>query len=223
MISLEPNWGGSCDAMEALASESAAQLKEPAAVADIEASVPAVRADALRAQGEFEQAAKLYQDALRIDPAANALRCSRAWALSQGGRQAEAYAQAKKGFDVDRHSGECVNAGLSAARQMNDRVKVADFATLAIEANPGWAYPYVQRGWAREKDGRRQAAFQDYLAAAKLGDPWAEMRAGHGYFMGWGVKVDRDRGVQWLRKAAADGNGRAKGMLAKALALTGQH
>jgi predicted Zn-dependent protease len=223
MTSLEPKWGGSFGEMEALARESAAQLKDPAAVADIEASVPAARASALRAQGEFERAATLYQDALRIDPSANELRCGRAWALSQGGRQAEAYAQAKEGFDADQHSGECVNAGLWAARQMNDRAKVAALATRAIEANPGWANPYIQRGWASEKDGRREAAFQDYLAAAKLGDPWAEMRAGHGYFMGWGIKADRDRGVQWLRKAAADGNTRAKGMLAKALQLTGQH
>ena len=41
--------------------------------------------------------------------------------------------------------------------------------------------------------------------------------------MGWGVHADQDRGVEWLRKAAADGNLEAKGMLAKALQLTGRH
>jgi predicted Zn-dependent protease len=223
MTSLEPKWGGSFAEMEALARESAAQLKDPAAIADIAARVPAAQADALRGQGEFEQAATLYQDALRLDPAANELRCSRAWALSQGGRHADAYAQAKEGFDRDRHSGECTKAGLWAARQMNDRDKVIAFATLAIAANPSWPYPYLQRGWAQEKDGRREAAFQDYLAAAKRGDLWAEMRAGHDYFMGWGVQADRKHGVEWLRKAAGDGNVEAKGMLAKALQLTGQH
>jgi predicted Zn-dependent protease len=222
MVSLEPKWGGSYAEMEALAREAAAQLKDRAAIADLAASVPAARADDFRSQGEFEKAASLYGEALRIDPAANELRCSRAWALSQGGRHAEAFEQAKEGFDVNRQSGECVNAGLWAARQMKDRDKVAAFATLAIEANPSWAYPYTQRGWAREKGGQRAAAFQDYLAAAKLGDPWSEMRAGHGYFMGWGVQVDRDKGIQWLRKAAADGNVEAKGMLAKALQLTGK-
>ncbi|MGH8746619.1 MAG: hypothetical protein ACREUK_09010, partial [Burkholderiales bacterium] len=222
MISLEPKWGGSYAEVEALARESKAQLKDPAAIADITARVPAIRADELRSRGEFEKAAQLYEDALRIDPAANELRCSRAWALSQGGHHAEAYAQAKEGFDSDRHSGECINAGLWAARQMADRKKVVAFATQAIEANPNWAYPYSQRGWAREKDGQRGAAFQDYLAAAKLGDPWCEMRAGHGYFMGWGVQVDRDQGVDWLRKAVADGNVEAKDMLAKALQLTGK-
>ena len=222
MTSLEPKWGGSFAKMDALARESSAQLKHRAAIAQIAARVPAARADAMRSQGEFEQAAKLYQDALRMDPSANELRCSRAWALSQDGRHAEAYEQAKDGFDADHASAECVRAGLSAARQMKDRGKVVALATRAIEANPNWAYPYTQRGWAREKDGRREAAFRDYLAAAKLGDPWAEMRAGHGYFMAWGVQADRDQGVEWLRKAAADGNLEAKGMLAKALQLTGQ-
>jgi predicted Zn-dependent protease len=222
MTSLEPKWGGSYAEMEALARESAAQLKDRAAIADLAASVPAAKADDFRSQGEFEKAAQLYADALRINPAANELRCTRAWALSQGGRHAEAYVQAKQGFDLDRHSGECMNAALWAARQMKDRDKVAAFATLAIESNPNWAYPYTQRGWASEKGGQRAAAFQDYLAAAKLGDAWSEMRAGHGYFMGWGVQVDRDKGIEWLRKAAADGNVEAKGMLAKALQLTGK-
>jgi len=222
MTSLEPKWGGSYAEMEALARDAAAQLKDRAAIADLAASVPAARADDLRSQGEFEKAASLYGEALRIDPAANELRCSRAWALSQGGRHAEAYQQAKEGFDADHHSGECVNAGLWAARQMKDRDTVAAFATLAIQENPNWAYPYTQRGWAREKDGQRAAAFQDYLAAAKLGDPWSEMRAGYGYFMGWGVQVDHDKGIEWLRKAVADGNVEAKAMLAKAVQLTGK-
>lgn len=223
MTTLEPIWGGSYAEMEALARESASQLSDPAAIAKIAARVPAARANELRTEGRLHDAVRSYDEALRLDPSANDLRCDRAWALTQYGRHSEAFDQAENGFARDHDATECVRAGVYAAREMGDRKKVIELASLAIEANPNWSYPYAQRGWAHEKEGAREAAFQDYLAAAKLGDSWAEMRAGHGYFMGWGVPVDRKEGIVWLRKAVADGNVEARGMLDKALQLTGQH
>ena len=223
MTALEPIWGGSYEEMEALARESAAQLRDPADAAKVAARVPAARAAQFGAEHRLHEAVSLYDEALRLDPSANELRCERAWTLTQYGRHAEAFEQASDAFARDRHARLCVRAAIYAARRIGDQKKLIDFATQAVNADARWPYPYVQRGWAHEKEGRREAAFQDYLAAAQLGDPWAEMRVGHGYFMGWGVAVDRDEGIAWLRKATAHGNVEARGMLDKALQLTAQH
>ena len=223
MTSLEPRWGGSYGEMEAFARQSASELRDAAAIAKLSARLPASQAEQLRNAGDFGPAAKLFADALAIDPSANELRCARAWALTQYGRHGEAYEQAKEGLSRNAREAECTRAGIHAADKLGDWDKAVDLATQAVNVDPGWAFPYSQRGWAREHQGQREAAFQDYLAAAKLGDSWAEMRAGHGYLAGWGVAADRDEGIAWLRKATAHGNVEARGMLDKTLEPAGQH
>jgi len=89
---------------------------------------------------------------------------------------------------------------------------------LVIDADPKSTSALTQRGWRYQQQNRLDLAFPDYLAAAKLGDPWAELQAGKCLWNGWGVKADREEGLAWLRKAAAHGDRDAKVSLEQALA-----
>ncbi|MBF0386613.1 MAG: tetratricopeptide repeat protein [Candidatus Omnitrophica bacterium] len=59
------------------------------------------------------------------------------------------------------------NAGVAFAA-MNDMVQADKFYTLTIQANPGLAVAYNNRGNTRRRLGRREEALADFLAADKL-------------------------------------------------------
>ena len=79
-----------------------------------------------------------------------------------------------------------------------------------------------QRGWRYQQLGKWDAAFPDYLAAARLGDGWAQLMVGKLYWAGKGVKEDREEALVWLRKAAAHGDRDAKVSLEQALQQLGR-
>jgi TPR repeat protein/Zn-dependent peptidase ImmA (M78 family) len=58
-------------------------------------------------------------------------------------------------------------------------------------------------------------AFNNYLIAAKKGNPVAQERIGWMYFKGKGVKKDKDQGIEWWKKAAQKGNGAAISFLTR--------
>ena len=103
-----------------------------------------------------------------------------------------------------------------AATHLRNHEETIAVATLVIEVDPGAGLAYAHRGWAKEQLGQRDAAFQDYLAGAKLGESWAQTRVGIAYLEGVAVKRDDEEGVAWLRKSAAQGNDEAKRVLQKA-------
>jgi predicted Zn-dependent protease len=213
MTTLEPRWGGSYRQMEALAKESSAQLKDPAAAAKLAARIPADRADEKQRSKDYAAAVALYDEALRLDPSAARIRCERSWVLGQLGRHAEAYAEAKRGFTEARDDSYCMDRVVAAATHLNNHAETIAVATLVIESNPGAGLAFAHRGWAKEQLGQRDAAFEDYLAGAKLGEAWAQAKVGKAYLEGTVVKRDDEEGFGWLRKSAAQGNDEAKRVL----------
>lgn len=213
MTSLEPRWGGSYRAMEALAKEAAAQLGDPAAAARLAARVPAQRAWESQSRKDFKGALRFYDEALRLDPAAAHVRCERSWVLSQLGQNARAYEDAKQGLLDGRDEAYCLQRAVSAASRLQDQKEIIAVTTLVTEVDATLPQAFNQRGWAEEQLGRREAAFRDYLAAARLGDPWAQARVGRAYLEGFGVERDDGEAAAWLRKSAAQGNADAKRML----------
>ena len=213
MTTLEPRWGGSYRQMEALAKESSAQLKDPAAAAKLAARIPADRADEKQRSKDYAAALALYDEALRLDPSAARIRCERSWVLGQLARHAEAYAEAKRGFTEARDDSYCMDRVVAAATHLNNHAETIAVATLVIEADPGAGLAFAHRGWAKEQLGQRDAAFEDYLAGAKLGEAWAQAQVGKAYLEGSVVKRDDQEGFGWLRKSAAQGNDEAKRLL----------
>jgi len=215
MTMLEPRWGGSYRQMEALAKESAAALKDPAAAAKIAARIPADHAQERQTAKDYAAALGLYDEALRLDPSAAPLRCERSWLLSQLGRHGEAYAEAKRGLSEAREDAYCMERVIWAATQLHNHEETIAVATLVIDVDPRAGVAYAHRGWAREQLGQRDAAFQDYLAGAKLGEAWAQSKVGIAYLEGIAVQRDEQEGMTWLRKSAAQGNEEAKRVLQK--------
>lgn len=213
MTTLEPRWGGSYWQMEALAKESTAQLKDPAAAAKLAARIPADRADEKQRSKDYAAALALYDEALRLDPSAGRMRCERSWVLGQLGRHAEAYDEAKRGFTEARDDAYCMDRVVAAASQLHNPAETIAVATLVIEADPGAGLAFAHRGWAKEQLGQRDAAFEDYLAGAKLGEAWAQAKVGKAYLEGTVVTRDDEEGLAWLRKSAAQGNAEAKSVL----------
>jgi TPR repeat protein len=213
MTTLEPRWGGSYREMEALAKESTAQLKDAAAAAKLAARIPADRADEKQRSKDYAAALGLYDEALGLDPSASRMRCERSWVLSQLGRHGEAYAEAKRGLTEARDDSYCMQRAVEAATQLRNHEETIAVATLVIEVDPGASRAFAHRGWAEEQLGRRDAAFQDYLAGAKLGEPWAQQKVGTAYLEGALVERDEAQGIGWLQKSAAQGNAEAKRVL----------
>ena len=213
MTTLEPRWGGSYREMEALANESTGQLKDAAAAAKLAARIPSDRAGDKQRSRDYGAALGLYEEALRLDPSAARVRCERSWVLSQLGRPGEAYAEAKRGLSEARDDSYCMERAVAAATHLGDHEETIAVATLVIEVDPGAGLAFAHRGWAEEQLGRPEAAFQDYLVGAKLGEASAQAKVGIAYLEGSGVKRDDEEGVGWLRKSAAQGNDEAKRVL----------
>ena len=215
MTTLEPRWGGSYRQMEALAKEAERELKDPGASAKLAARIPADRASEKQRSKDYDAALGLYDEALRLDPSAARVRCERSWVLGQLGRQAEAYAEAKRGFSDARDDSYCMERVVAAASQLRNPQETIGVATLVIEVDPAAGLAYAHRGWAKEQLGQRDAAFEDYLMGARLGEAWAQSKVGIAYLEGAVVKRDDVEGVAWLRKSAAQGNEEAKRVLQK--------
>src|SRR6185503_3660887 len=172
MTTLEPRWGGSYRAMEALAREAQENLKEPRAAQRLAARIPAYRANELQRQKKYAEALALYDEAIGLDPRAGYVFCERSWIQSQLGRHAEAYHDAQEGLLKDREASYCAQRMAWAASRGTDREDVIRMTSYVIEVDPGIAQAYNARGWAQQNLGRNEAAFNDYLEAARLGDAW---------------------------------------------------
>jgi Zn-dependent protease with chaperone function len=216
MTSLEPRWGGSFKAMEAFAAESRAELKDAESAARVAARVPAYRAHERQREKDFAQALQLYNESIALYADARAL-CERSYVLSQLKRDAEAFADVKLALSKTRDIRYCLERAVSAAARSSAADDVIEVLSLVIEVDARSHHAYNQRGWKHQQQGRQEAAFQDYLASARLGDAWAQSQAGKFYLAGRGTREDREEGLAWLRKSAEQGNADAKVALQQAL------
>ena len=221
MANLEPRWGGSYAEMEAFVAESRAQLKDPGAAARLAARIPANRAQERINAKDFAKALIYYDEAIALD-ASPGLLCSRSYALSELKRVAEAFADVKLALSKNRDDRYCLQRAVYEAARAGDANEAIQVLSLVIEVDPNTEQAYRQRGWRYQQLGKWDVAFPDYLAAARLGDGWAQLMVGKLYWAGKGVKEDREEALVWLRKAAAHGDRDAKVSLEQALQQLGR-
>jgi len=212
MSVLEPLWGGNQAEMEAYAAETVRQLSDPEAAASIAARVPAYRADELRRAKQWPQALAAYDEALKLHPTAAAF-CNRSYVLGNLKRDAEAFADAKRGYALDRRNEYCRDRAVYVAGKVEAWNEIVALMSSIVEADPDMAAAYRERGWANHELKNFEAAFEDYLAAAKLGDSVGQLQLGRFYLHGVGVAKDREQAAVWVRKSAAQGEPQASKML----------
>jgi Zn-dependent protease with chaperone function/TPR repeat protein len=221
MTSLEPRWGGSYKEMEAFVAESRSQLKDPGAQERLAAEIPAYRAYERQQEKDFAQALKLYDESIGLHADAGTL-CQRSYVLSQLKRDADAFTDVKQALSRARDIRYCLERAIAVATRETNAEEAINLLGVVIEVDPNSNHAFNQRGWKYQQQGRMELAFQDYLASARLGDAWGQMQTGKLYWAGKGVKEDREEGLAWLRKSAAQGNPDAKLSLSQALEQLGK-
>jgi Zn-dependent protease with chaperone function len=220
---LSPQWGGSYDEMDAFAAASRKQLTDPKAADRVAARIPASRGQERMRQHDPSKALGFYNEAVALDASASAdLLCSRARVQSELHREIEALADVKQALTITRDNRVCLDHAIWLATRSADTDEALTLLNLVLEVDSNNGNAFVQRGWRHEKQQKRELAFQDYLAAAKLDDGWGQMMTGRFLWSGIGVKPDRDEGLAWLRKAAEKGHPEAKQSLQQALEQLGQ-
>ena len=217
MTNLEPRWGGSVEKMEAFAAQSRKELADPAAANRVAARIPAYRAFEHRRAKDMAGALKYLDEAIALD-ADPATLCERSYVLTELKREADAFADVKRALSKGRENRYCMKRAVFHAARSGDDAEALELVNLVLEVDPHSTDALNQRGWRLQKAGRFDAAFQDYLASAKGGDPWGQLQAGKLLWAGKGVPENREEALAWLRKSAQQGNRDAKVSLEQALA-----
>ena len=216
MSNLEPRWGGSYKEMEAFANESRTQLTDPKAADRLAARIPANRAADYKRQKDLSKALTLYNEAIALYEGANTL-CERATVQSQLNREIEAMADVNRALSKPPVTRLCLDNIVWVARRAANADEAITVFNQVIEADSNHGEAFAQRGWRYQQQNKKELAFQDYLASARLGDGWGELMAGKYLWAGIGVKQDRDEALVWFRKAAEKGHPDAKLTLKQAL------
>jgi hypothetical protein len=71
----------------------------------------------------------------------------------------------------------------------------------------GWAYGGL--AWLYARQGKMAPAWENDLHGAELGDKWSEMSVGLTYYNGCkdiSLAADHALGLEWIKKAAAQGS-----------------
>jgi len=204
MRSLEPRWGGSYQAMEVFVveSRSAVGMED---VRRLAARIPAYRGFERKRAKDFEQALGYFGSAIQLDPDPYVL-CQRAGTLSEYKRYNEAFNDVSRALAKAPEDRHCMEMATWLAGRVDNPAEVIRVMSMVIEVDPNNSQAFNHRGWSHERQRKRDLAFPDYLAAAKLGNAWAQGRVGKLYWDGVGVKQNREEALAWLRKAADQGD-----------------
>ncbi len=222
MASLEPRWGGSHEAMDRYAAESATALT-PAQAAELKAASLSDQASMLNSAQQYDEAVQKWSAALLISNSAS-FYSSRAEPLARLGRVQEALDDLQTAFKSDdfilTHAAHALTI---IGRKHPQLAGVHDLMEKALQQHPDEADLLNLRGFRLQQSGDQRRAYQDYRAAAETGDAWAETMVGKFLFNGFGgVPVNREEGLIWLKRAAAKGESNAQLSVVQALEAMGR-
>ncbi|HZF19226.1 MAG TPA: M48 family metalloprotease [Burkholderiales bacterium] len=220
MRGLEPRWRGSYREMEAYAAESRKALGAEDA-RRIEARIPAYRGFESRMAKDFDRALGYFDASIALDSDSRVL-CERAGVLGEMKRYKEGFGDAGRGLGKARYDRYCMDMAVWLAAQVDDPPEVIRVMSLVVEVDSASDSAYARRGWEYQRTGKIELAFPDYLAAAKLGNAWAQTQVGKLYWSGVGVKRDPQEALVWLEKADKQGEPNARASLAEARKALGR-
>jgi len=220
MRGLEPRWGGSYRKMETYVAESRAALGA-ADARRLEARIPAYRGFESKQAKDFDKALGYFDAAIALDPDPRAL-CERAGVLGEMKRYKEGFGDVGRALAKARYDRYCMDMAVWFAARVDDPPEVIRVMSMVIEVDSASDSAYARRGWEYQRTGTVDLAFPDYLAAAKLGNAWAQTQVGKLYWSGVGVRRDPEEALAWLEKADKQGEPNAKASLAEARKALGR-
>jgi TPR repeat protein len=169
----------------------------------------------------LDKALEYFDAAVALDPDPRVL-CERAGVLGAMKRYKEGFGDAGRALAKARYDRYCMDVAVWLAAQVDDSPEVIRVTSLVIEIDSASDSAYARRGWEYQRSGKIDLAFPDYLAAAKLGNAWAQTQVGKLYWSGVGVKRDPEEALAWLEKADKQGEPNAKASLAEARKALGR-
>ena len=183
---LRPRWGGSMQAMLDFVQECRAAGLPPAQISDLEGLVEEELGWEAEDGQQFDDAILHYANAVRVFP-----HSADSW------------------IDYAR----VLYSHADCARALPVLTRLSSFAGQ-LGSEQAWAHS--ARGWCLEQTRpQSDEAFGELRAAAELGDAWAENELGEALYAGRLVSPDPNEAMEWLQKAAAQGNEQAKRHLAQ--------
>jgi tetratricopeptide (TPR) repeat protein len=191
MLTLSTKWGGSLDSMQTFLEECRS------------AKLPAV---------QFRQLESMvYED--------------EGWERENDGDHAAAELAYRKAIDLDPP--DCTSCVISSlVTVLIKERKFADslpYLNEYLKAEPGDVWALSNRGLAFFESGNASGAFDDWSLSANAGDAFSQNRLGALYMTGIPGRLtpDFNLGIEWLKKAAAQGDRDAQRNLPLALAQKG--
>lgn len=176
MYTLRPRWGGSFAAMDAFLDECKKRGTSAKDLRTLEAVILLEKGWVSTREKDYDIALGFYNRAVSLNPDDAELKESLWRRVDLNVQTLKKYAQAIP--DLDR--------------------------ILAMD--PESKRAYANRAYAYDHTKNFSKAFEDYKAAAELGDPWAQNRLGDMYWNGIGAPVNKQEAVKWFRRAAANGS-----------------
>jgi tetratricopeptide (TPR) repeat protein len=143
------------------------------------------------------------------------------------GDHAGAEAAYRKAIEFD--SADCASCMVSELTTiLIEERKFADalpFLDRYLQAKPGDTWALSSRGLVYYETGKAAEAVADWTVAAAAGDAFSQNHLGVLYMTGipGHLSPDPEKGVEWLRKAAGQGNAEAQHNLSVALAQSAGH
>jgi hypothetical protein len=108
-----------------------------------------------------------------------------------------------------QYSDPALKSIMRVANRIQDWTELKYAATRYLVMFPEHAETLVQRGWANEKLSKFDEMERDLLAAASLGNAYAQNRIGYFYMVGHPLKRDLILARRYLELASKNGNGNA--------------
>jgi tetratricopeptide (TPR) repeat protein len=99
----------------------------------------------------------------------------------------------------------------------NKYAKAIELYSKVLQQHPDTTSALDNRGFSELQLNQPQAAFEDFTRSANLGDAYAQTMLAKMYLMSTSIPKDRDKGIEWLQKAAKQGYEPAKELLPHAL------
>ena len=143
------------------------------------------------------------------------------WERENDGDHAAAEAAYRKAVELD--GADCTSCLVSSLTTvlMNERkyAEAIPFLDRYLKSEPGNPWALSTRGLAYFQSGKQAEALADWTVAADAGDAFSQNRLGVLYMTGIPGQLTPDpkKGIEWLRKAAAQGNAEAQHNLPLAL------
>ena len=119
-------------------------------------------------QGQYEEAIKDYDEAIRLNPEYALAYNNRGTAKSKSGQYEEAIEDFDKVIELNPKDAVAYNNRGYAKNRLGQHEEAIKDYDEAIELNPEYAKAYCNRGYAKSALGRREAAIKDFDKAIQL-------------------------------------------------------